>query len=343
MSLQLFNVVYGRHLVPELPHILSAPYTVVTMADLWPRFEEALKPGLGTVHFVDSLEIDDLERLARELPVTEAVVGLGGGMAVDVAKYLAWRRRLPLFQVPTSMSVNAPFAQRAAVRDQGVLRYVGWAVPQTVYVDYDVIRSAPVHINRSGVGDIVCYYTAHWDWAMADRKGKCETKWPYEQSWVDAARTVLDSVLAAPEEIHQVSDAGIRTLMDALRWGGAAFNNTGWNPRPIEGSEHTFFYSLEYQTHRPFLHGQSVALGVLLMSYLQGNDPDFIKARLDAMGVAYQPEDMNITWDDVRAGLRHMPDYWKRAGNLWYTVAVDQPITARYLDEVQAWITGRIR
>jgi glycerol-1-phosphate dehydrogenase [NAD(P)+] len=338
MELQQFNVVFGRELIKALPDNLSRPYTLVTMADLWPKFEADFSPAPDHVHFVDSLEIDDLEKLVRELPATRSIVGLGGGMAIDVAKYLSWRLNIPLFQVPTSMSVNAPFAQRAAVRDKGVLRYTGWAVPETVYVDYDVIRSAPLHINRSGVGDIVCYYTAHWDWAMAAREGLCEDKWPYDQEWVDEAKAVLDSVLAIPDEIHGVTDLGIRTLMTALRWGGAAFNNTGWNPRPIEGSEHTFFYSLEYLTHKPFLHGQIVSLGVLLMSALQDNDPQFIKGKLDAMGVAYRPSDMNITWDQVRAGLKNMPEYWKTAGNLWYTAAVHVPITDEFLDHMQSWI-----
>jgi glycerol dehydrogenase-like iron-containing ADH family enzyme len=340
MSAQLFNVVYGRDLAAKLPEVLSEPYLVVTMADLWPRFEPSFTPGRRHVHLVDSLEVKDLEALVRDLPAAEVVVGLGGGMAIDVAKYVAWRRRLPLFQVPTSMSVNAPFAQRAAVRDAGVLKYVGWAVPETVYVDYDVIRSAPPALNRSSVGDIACYYTAHWDWAMADREGKCEPQWPYDEYWVGQARAVLDSVLGSAEEIRAVSDRGIRALMDALRWGGAAFNNTGWNPRPIEGSEHTFFYALEYLTHRPFPHGQIVSLGVLLMSYLQDNNPDFIKTQLDRIGVAYQPEDMGITWADVRAGLRFMPEYWQKAGNLWYTAAVHLPVTDEYLDDVQAWLTA---
>jgi len=340
VSTQLFSVVYGRDLVAKLPEVLSEPYLVVTMADLWPRFEQAFTPGQCHVHLVDSLEVKDLEALVADLPALEVVVGLGGGMAIDVAKYLAWRRRLPLFQVPTSMSVNAPFAQRAAVREQGVLKYVGWAVPETVYVDYDVIKSAPLTLNRSSVGDIACYYTAHWDWAMAERERKCEPQWPYDEYWVGEARAVLDKVLGAADEIREVSDKGIRVLMDALRWGGAAFNNTGWNPRPIEGSEHTFFYSLEYLTHRPFPHGQIVSLGVLLMSYLQGNDPDFIKAQLDRIGVAYQPGDMGITWADVRAGLKFMPEYWHKAGNLWYTAAVHLPVTDNYLDDVQAWLTA---
>lgn len=339
MSVQLFNVVYGRDLVAKLPEVLSEPYLVVTMEDLWPRFESSLGRGGCQVHLVKSLEVEDLEALVTEHTDVEVVVGLGGGMAIDVAKYFAWRRRLPLFQVPTSMSVNAPFAQRAAVREDGVLKYVGWAVPETVYVDYDVVASAPKSLNRSSVGDIACYYTAHWDWAMAEREGKCEPQWPYDEYWVKESRAVLDSVFEAASDIHDISDRGIRALMDALRWGGASFNNTGWNPRSIEGSEHTFFYSLEYLTHRPFPHGQIVSLGVLLMSYLQGNDPEFIKSRLDAIGVAYQPEDMGITWTDVRAGLKFMPEYWHKAGNLWYTAAIHLPITDKYLDNVQAWLT----
>jgi glycerol dehydrogenase-like iron-containing ADH family enzyme len=338
--MQLFDVAFGRELLTEIPKIVNAPFLIVSAKDLWPRFSSTFEGTDSVVHLVDSLEIDDLERTLAGLPKVEAVVGIGGGMAIDVAKYFAWRRNLPLFQVPTSMSVNAPFAHRAAVRDKGILKYVGFHIPEMVYVDYDIIQSAPAYINRSGVGDIVCYYTAHWDYEYARQRGRVETKWPYDEEWIGRADEVLQSVLSSPDDLREVNDQGVRTLMNALRWGGAAFNNTGWNPRPIEGSEHTFFYSLEHLTNRPYLHGQIVSLGVLLMSHLQGNDPEFIKGKLDAMGVAYQPEDMSITWDDVNSGLRHMQDYWTESGNLWYTVATDSEISDGYLKEVKAWIAG---
>jgi glycerol dehydrogenase-like iron-containing ADH family enzyme len=335
----LFDVAYGRKLVAEIPKIVNPPFLVVSVADLWPSFSNQFDGADIHLHVVDSLEIDDIERTLADLPQVKAVVGIGGGVAIDVAKYFAWRRNLPLFQVPTSMSVNAPFAQRAAVRDKGILKYVGWVVPEIVYVDYDVVQSAPAYINRSGVGDIVCYYTARWDWSFAQKMGRCEEQWPYDETWLAEADSVLQSVLNATSDIRDVNDRGVKTLMEALRWGGAAFNNTGWNPRPIEGSEHTFFYSLEHLARRPFLHGQIVSLGVLLMSRLQDNDPEFIKGKLDEMGVAYQPEDMSITWEDVHAGLRHMRDYWKEAGNLWYTVATETEITDRFLQDAQSWIS----
>lgn len=338
--MQLFDVAFGRNLLQEIPKIANTPILVVAAKDLWPTYSKNFDGSDFVLYTPDSLEIADLEAKIKNLPSFNSVVGFGGGVAIDVAKYVAWRTDKPLFQVPTSMSVNAPFAQRAAIRENGILKYVGFKVPEMVYVDYDIIQSAPKFINRSGVGDILCYYTGHWDYRYAVEKGKVESKWPLEEYWVSAAREVLDSVLNAADEIHEVSDEGIRILMGALRWGGAAFNNTGWNPRPIEGSEHTFFYSLEHLTHKPFLHGQVVALGVLLMSYLQGNDPQFIKDKMDSMGVAYQPEDMDITWDDVREGLKHMRDYWKQSGNLWYTIATESEITDEYLDGVQKWLTN---
>lgn len=79
MSTQLFNVVYGRDLAAKLPEVLSEPYLVVTMADLWPPFEPSFTPGRRHVHLVDSLEVKDLEVLVRDLPAAEVVVGLGGG------------------------------------------------------------------------------------------------------------------------------------------------------------------------------------------------------------------------------------------------------------------------
>jgi len=37
-----FTTVFGRGLVAELPAFAHRPYLVVTMADLWPRFEPEL-------------------------------------------------------------------------------------------------------------------------------------------------------------------------------------------------------------------------------------------------------------------------------------------------------------
>ena len=69
---------------------------------------------------------------------------------------------------------------------------IGWAVPEAVYVDFDVIRAAPPLLNRSGVCDVLCYHTAHYDWKLAHDAGREDRRWPYDQRLVDEAREQLD-------------------------------------------------------------------------------------------------------------------------------------------------------
>jgi glycerol-1-phosphate dehydrogenase [NAD(P)+] len=342
-----FTTVFGRGLVAELPAFLPRPYLVVTMDDLWPSFSAAFDDGLAGVHLVRTLELDELRSAVATLPAHRSIVGLGGGQAIDVAKFFAWSTGSPIFQVPTAMTVNAPFGHRAGIRTGGTVRYMGWAVPQAVYVDFEVIQSAPVTLNRSGVGDILCYHTALYDWKLADELGRVEPRWPYDPRLAAKSQKRLGSVLDHLDDIREVNEQGIRTLMLAHRWGGATFHDSGWNPRHIEGVEHFFFYNLERLTRRHFIHGQPVGLGIYIGSELQGNDPERILATLVRVGVDIRPEAMGVTWDDAAEAMRTLATYVRSAG-LWYSVADARPIDEAFIGRIRdrvstaygPWVAG---
>ena len=314
-----FTTIFGRNLICELPNFVHQPYLIVTMPDLWELFAHYFDDKLAGPYLVSTIDGDELKDEVLKLPPCRSIIGLGGGQALDVAKYFAWSLQLPLFQVPTSMSVNAAFGHRTGLRFKGNVRYVGWAVPEAVYVDFDVIQNAPPVVNRSGICEILCYHTAHADWRFADERGKVEKKWLYDQALVDEAQAVMTTVMDALDDIREVNEKGIRTLMLANRWGGSAFHNAGWNPRHIEGADHFLFYALEYNTGKKFIHGQPVCLGIYVGSLLHNDRAQEMLAAIVRAGVDIRPESMGITWDDVTYALLNMRDFVRQAG-LWYGI-----------------------
>ena len=138
LNSKTFQTIYGRNLLHELNIIIPNDTLIVTMEDLWSNFSNFFTKNVH-VHLVKNLDINTLEESYRKVKNFNAVIGIGGGQALDTAKFFSWKSNTKLFQVPTSMSVNAAFGHRFASRIDGNISYIGWTVPQAVYIDYDII------------------------------------------------------------------------------------------------------------------------------------------------------------------------------------------------------------
>ena len=328
-----FQTIIGRNLVGELKNFVHRPFLLCTMEDMWPKFAPFFEGAEYIPYFVKSVDEETLLAAVGKLPNFEAVVGLGGGMAVDTAKFFVWKTHKPLFQIQTALSMNASWGQRAGIRIGGAVRYIGWAVPEAVYIDYDVLRAAPRHLNYSGIGDILCNHTGILDWRYATAKGHCEAKWPYDDEMARRSMEKVDAVLQYRNDIRDLTDKGIEVLIDGLRW-GTSYHGSGWNPRHIEGIDHFFFYSLEFLTGKKFLHGQPVCLGVYIGSLLHESRAEEMLKCMHDIGFDIRPEAMGVTWKDVAQALFNMRSYVKEKG-LWYSIAHDVEISQSFVDEVK--------
>ena len=96
-----------------------------------------------------------------------AVVGVGGGKALDVAKYVGFLARLPYYAVPTSLSNDGFCSPQSSLTIEGRRKSLASALPFGVVVDTAVCLAAPRILTLSGVVDQMAKFTAIRDWKLA--------------------------------------------------------------------------------------------------------------------------------------------------------------------------------
>ncbi|MGH6960152.1 MAG: iron-containing alcohol dehydrogenase, partial [Dongiaceae bacterium] len=202
----LFPVKYGAGIATGLGRILL-PAIVVTQPEPWEILRKRFGGEPAALVMAESLERAQLEKLVKELPDASCVIGIGGGTAMDTAKWLHWRRKLKLFQIPSLPSVNACFTHMTAIRENDGVHYYGDAIPEMVFVDYALMKAAPAHLLRGGIGDVLSCHTARWDWEYAIKHG-------HDPAWDEFAAA---ESLRFVKELHELAPALNKGDNDAIR------------------------------------------------------------------------------------------------------------------------------
>ena len=324
---QGFDARYGRGLLQALvPSLL--PYVVVAHPEPWAILGPQLDPPPVAVIPAGDVSRSHLDRVAASLPPEAGtVVGIGGGSAMDTAKWIHGRRHLPLVQVPSLPSVDACFTRMTAVRDGGAVLYEGDAVPDVVLVDFDLIAAAPAALVRGGIGDVLSCHTARFDWQTAVAAGRDH---PWDDEAGAMALAYLDELEALAPLLAAGEDEGVQRLMECHRDIGWRCHALG-HARFEEGSEHFFAYAFEEVTERTIMHGELVTMGVLVMSAVQGNDPARPRRIADLAQMRTGLRELGVAWAEVEATMRRLPAFAEQH-HLWYSaangLAVDEPLLA---------------
>jgi glycerol-1-phosphate dehydrogenase [NAD(P)+] len=322
------SIIFGRGVVDGIARDLGR-FLVTTMPVPWELTRSRLGGWPCAVLMADSMEAEVLERQLESAPPAETIVAIGGGRAVDLGKYIAWRRNCRLVTIPTALTVDAFVTPAAGIRRGHKVEYVGVTSPDPLVIDYDLLRTAPRQLNVAGVGDLLSIQTATRDWELAHSTGRDRHDFSEEQ--IHLARRILGAVYDEWREIRDVTDRGLRTIVE-----GYMNVNTICLPaghyRIEEGSEHFLFYELEERMSRSFIHGQIVGLGIYLMSRLQQNEADRISRLMEDLGLKYHPADLGIDRMTLEASLRNLRSYVMKRG-YWYTVIDEQEMTDTWINE----------
>ncbi len=224
---------------------------------------------------VESIGFEKATELFRQSPRNaDAIIGFGGGKALDVAKYIAFLSRLPYLSVPTSLS-NDGFCSSQSSLTVGDRRHpLPSAMPFGVILDTAVCLNAPEILWHSGVGDLVSKFTAVTDWKMAFHA----TGTPVDDFAALLSDASVYQFMARPKRDLE----GMTLLGTALLLNGISMSICG-SSRPASGSEHLISHALDNVSKRPRLHGLQVGVATYLISLLQGQNSGQTSRRIAAL------------------------------------------------------------
>jgi glycerol-1-phosphate dehydrogenase [NAD(P)+] len=250
----------------------------------------------------------DVEALAAtpELSSADAVVAVGGGRTIDVAKSACELADLPVIVVPTQLSADGIASPVSVIRSaSGAFESRRARLPIALCVDLEVIARGSVERTRAGLGDLLANPGAVRDWRRAAAAGADE---------VDDFAALLAQVACDLVFGTDVSALGagrlerrfLERLLEGLVLSGLAMEIAG-SSRPCSGAEHLISHALDALRPGTAHHGEQVAFGALVSARLHGEDWEGLREFMLSAGMENAARGFGLSADTLAEAIRTAP------------------------------------
>jgi glycerol-1-phosphate dehydrogenase [NAD(P)+] len=273
------------------------------------------------------------------------VFGIGGGVNMDVGKASAFLEGSRWITVPTIFSTDAMTGINATFRaeERGVdgkphkgdydLR-VG--PPKACIVDTDVIRKAPWRYQAAGFADYIAKMCAVEDWKIAYARGKDED---YSEYSVMLGLAQTEYLMKNAVRIRRMEEPAFSSFLLAMMNDGF-LTQMGRSSRILFGSEHIVAQGLMEEQVRAKvrgLHGDQVAIGTILMAYLQGLDWMAVKKALEEADAPLTAKQIGLGDQAIIRTLtraKTINESWISDRPDMYTILMERPLSEESAKEI---------
>ena len=221
----------------------------------------------------------------------DLVVAVGSGVINDIGKCVAAMAKLPYIIVGTAPSMDGYASATSSMTRDGLKISLNTKGADVIIGDTDILCQAPLHMMKSGLGDILAKYVSICEWRLANLiVGEY-----YCPEIADLVRQALQICVDGAEGLLRRDKDAVQAVFEGLVISGVAMNYAGLS-RPASGVEHYISHCLdmryvEYGTPME-LHGIQCAVGtriaIGLYEKLKNVKPDRDKALRYAAAFAYE-------------------------------------------------------
>lgn len=237
--------------------------------------------GITVLHrsIISDINIENIIHEAFAIPKSvDVLVGIGGGKALDYAKYCAHVLAIPFVSIPTSTSNDGFCSPNSSLLVEGRRKTVRAKIPYGVIVDINAIKTSPKACIYSGIGDLISKITAGYDWKEAVKNAGERFN---DFAYIIANNTVSDVLHYRNCDIK--NPKFLYHLANSLLMNGISMEIAGFS-RPASGSEHLISHAYDQVSAKPSMHGIQVGVATYICSYLQSNKFETVKDFLKTTG-----------------------------------------------------------
>ena len=246
--------------------------------------QKALEPdehsvGSAVMHFDNSCDI---------------IVTVGSGVLNDISKILATVTDKPYIIVATAPSMDGYASNSSSMARDGLKISLPSKCPNVIIGDIDILKTAPDHMAKSGLGDMLAKYISICEWRISNLiNGEY-----YCEKVAELVRTALKKCVDNADGLLKKDSDAIAAVFEGLIISGNAMEYAGIS-RPASGGEHYISHvwdmrGLSFGT-KVDMHGIQCAVAtrytVKIYEQIKKLVPDLAKAR--GYAESFDTEDWN--------------------------------------------------
>jgi len=165
----------------------------------------------------------------------DVIVGVGSGVINDICKILSSISGKPYIIVATAPSMDGYASATSSMSRDGVKVSLNSRCADVIIGDTDILKTAPLHMLKSGLGDMLAKFVSIAEWRIAH----LITGEYYCEEVAQLIRTAVKKCVDNAEGLLRREDAAIEAVFEGLVIGGVAMAYAGVS-RPASGVEHYF-------------------------------------------------------------------------------------------------------
>ncbi len=165
----------------------------------------------------------------------DLIIGVGSGVINDIGKILSVTSGRRYIIVATAPYMDGYASASSSMTRDGLKISLPSKNPDAIVGDTDILKNAPLHMLKSGIGDMLAKYISVGEWRIAN----VITGEYYCEKVADLVRQALKRCVENASGLLNRDEKAVEAVFEGLIIGGVAMAYAGVS-RPASGVEHYF-------------------------------------------------------------------------------------------------------